>query len=90
MAERMDKFTSTSTMHGVARVADKMSSRMKRITWAVVMLLLAVLLVYSLAQSVQRYMKYPSTTSSTLSYRQNATYPSITICNNANSVSINI
>ena len=53
-----------------------------RVCYLLLLLTSSGVLASSLVMAVLRYFDYPTTASFTVDYRRNATFPSITVCNN--------
>ena len=75
-------FASSSSMHGLSRIADQKNMWHRRIFWVCLTIAMAGLLTQHVIQNILKYYSYPSTTQIYLEHLSTATFPAITLCNN--------
>lgn len=75
-------FASSSSMHGLSRIADHRNRWHRRIFWVCLTIAMAGLLTHNVTRNILKYYSYPSTTQISLEHLPMATFPAITLCNN--------
>ncbi|XP_022785106.1 acid-sensing ion channel 4-like [Stylophora pistillata] len=78
--ERWNDFVESTTLHGLAYVVTS-KSRIRRILWAVFLLVAIVFVSYQSFTMLKKYFSFPNTTKVSLKYDAKPDFPAVTICN---------
>ncbi|CAH1241014.1 EDIL3 [Branchiostoma lanceolatum] len=75
------EFCTTTTAHGVSRVAEANTTR-SRIIWTIILVTCVTLFVYQSAILIKSYFEYPVNVDIKVVDNKKLTFPSVTVCNN--------
>ncbi|XP_038050005.1 acid-sensing ion channel 4-A-like [Patiria miniata] len=74
------QFATTTTLHGIGRVAESSGARAK-IPWILALLVASGVYVYVTADRIQAYLKYEANTNVIIEFNKTLAFPAVTICN---------
>ncbi|XP_035679934.1 uncharacterized protein LOC118418202 [Branchiostoma floridae] len=75
------EFCTTTTAHGVSRVAEANTTR-SRVIWTIILVTCTALFVYQSAILIKSYFEYPVNVDIKVVDSKKLTFPSVTVCNN--------
>ena len=74
------RFTKESTLHGFRFIFTK-TFYIRRFIWFVITVTMAAMFLKELTDSINLYFQHPFSTTSTIEYKNNLTFPAISFCN---------
>lgn len=74
------RFTKESTLHGFRFIFTK-TFYIRRFIWFVITVTMAAMFLKELTDSIALYFQHPFSTTSTIEYKNNLTFPAISFCN---------
>ncbi|KAJ8027743.1 Acid-sensing ion channel 1C [Holothuria leucospilota] len=77
----IEKFGSTTTLHGVRYVTSRNFFITRRILWFLLLICLSVWLAHGLVAGLNKFLNYPVSTTVTVSYVESLAFPAVTFCN---------
>ncbi|XP_038056341.1 acid-sensing ion channel 1-like [Patiria miniata] len=76
-----EEFVSTTSLHGIARVANNTTRTIFRLAWLLIMLVFLGVCVAQITDRLQRFFMYKANTAISVEYVGDLDFPAVTICN---------